>query len=84
MLEHWIWQCMIKRVGKGPLNLQKRNKTRGGVEREGPKKRLHILFDLDIKAFEGWKAWLSRGPSQHVRDSLNGATLKRQFHLYVM
>jgi hypothetical protein len=48
------------------------------------KKRLHILFDLDIKAFQGWEAVVEPWSLQHVRNLLNGATLERHSHLPTM
>jgi hypothetical protein len=45
---------------------------------------LHILFDPNIKAIQGWKAVVEPWSPQHVRDSLNGATLKRHLHLLIM
>jgi hypothetical protein len=52
--------------------------------RKVQKKRLHILFDPDIKAFQGWEAVVERGPSQHARNLLNGAILGRHSHLRAM
>jgi hypothetical protein len=69
----------------GPLELLKRNTIRGG-DAEGKSIRNVCTSYLTkiARPSKVGKLLLNRGPSQHVSDSSNGATLGRHFHLHAM
>jgi hypothetical protein len=70
---------------EGLLKLQKRNRIREGEGLGRCTRSACTSYLIRIsKPSKGGKLWLSRGPSQHVRNLLNGATLERHSHLPAM
>jgi hypothetical protein len=69
----------------GLLKLQKRNKIREGEGLGRCTRSVCISYSIQIsKPSKVGKLWLSHGPSQHVRNLLNGATLGKYSHLHVV
>jgi hypothetical protein len=71
--------------GRGAARIAKKEhdkerRRRGKIH----KKRLHILLTKIARPSKVGKPLLNRGPSQHVSDSSNGATLGRHSHLHAM
>jgi hypothetical protein len=70
---------------KGLLKLQKKNKIREGEGSGRCTRSVCTSYSIRIsKPSKVGKLWLSCGPSQHVRNLLNGATLGRHSHLLAM
>jgi hypothetical protein len=70
---------------QGAAKITKKEQNKGR-RRPGKvhKKRLHILFDSDIKAFQGWEAVVEPWALATWKNLLNGATLGRHSHLPAM
>jgi hypothetical protein len=79
----WLW---IQTMGiEGLLKLKKRNKIREGEGRGRCIRSVCTSYLIRISMpSKGGKLWLSRGPLQHVRNLLNGATLGSHSHLPAM
>jgi hypothetical protein len=69
----------------GPLELLKMNTIRGGdVEGKSIRNVCTSYLTKITRPSKVGKPLLNHGPSQHVSDSSNGATLGRHSHLYAM
>jgi hypothetical protein len=68
-----------------PLELLKRNTTRRGDAEGKSIRNVYTSYSTKIaRPSKVGKPSLNRGPSQHVSDSSNGATLGRHSHLHAM
>jgi hypothetical protein len=70
-------------LGVAAYKKQRRTEKRHRPKRtcKPGKKRLHILLDDTKKAFDGWEDLPEPWTFRLVRNTLNGATLVRIFHM---